>query len=216
MNPIRVLLADDHRILREGLRALLDREPGIECVGEAVDGQAALVLARQLQPDVLVSDIAMPGLNGVELIRRLRSEQPQLRLLVLSAHDEERLVLAAMEAGASGYLLKDSAGSELAEAIRSVAAGRIQLAQALVGIFVQQFRHRGQAAAASGSSPLTPREREMVQLFSEGHSTSAIAQRLHLSVKTVATHRENILHKLQISGVAEMTRYALREGLSTL
>ena len=215
MNRIRVLLADDHRILREGLRALLDREPGIECVGEAVDGQAALVLARQLQPDVLVSDIAMPGLNGVELIRRLRSELPQLRLLVLSAHDEERLVLAAMEAGASGYLLKDSAGTELVEAIRSVAAGRIQLAQALVGIFVQQFRHRGQAAPAS-SSPLTPREREMVQLFSEGHSTSAIAERLHLSVKTVATHRENILHKLRISGVAEMTRYALREGLSTL
>jgi DNA-binding NarL/FixJ family response regulator len=215
---IRVLLADDHRILREGLRALLLREGGFDCVGEAVDGPAALVLARQHRPDVLVTDIAMPGLNGVELIRRLHAELPELRVLVLSAHDEERLVLAAMEAGASGYLLKDSAGAELAEAIRAIAQGRIHLAQPLVGIFVQQFRHRqeGGSATRPAGSPLTPREREMVQLFSEGHSTSAIAERLHLSVKTVATHRENILHKLGISGVAEMTRYALREGLSSL
>lgn len=216
-SPLRVLLADDHRILREGLKALLAREADIECVGEAADGRTLLSQARQLQPDVLVTDIAMPGMNGLEAIRRLRAEAPQLRILVLSAHDEPRLVLACVEAGASGYLLKDSGCAELAEAIRDVAQGRIHLAQPLVGLFVEQYRARlnGEPLKAA-ASPLTPREREMVQLFSEGHSTSQIAERLHLSVKTVATHRENILHKLNIRGVAEMTRYALREGLSTL
>jgi DNA-binding NarL/FixJ family response regulator len=164
-----------------------------------------------------VTNIAMPGLNGLEAIRRLRVDAPQLRILVLSAHDEPRLVLACIEAGASGYLLKDSGCAELAEAIRDVANGRIHLAQRLVGLFVEQYRARldGEPLKAA-ASPLTPRERELVQLFSEGHSTSEIAERLHLSVKTVATHRENILHKLNIRGVAEMTRYALREGLSTL
>jgi DNA-binding NarL/FixJ family response regulator len=221
MVPIRVLLADDHRILREGLRSLLAQEPGMECVGEAIDGNAAIQLARQLQPDVLVTDIAMPGLNGIEAIRRLRTEMPQLRVLVLSAHDEERLVLAAMEAGACGYLLKDSAGTELVAAIEQVALGRIHLASPLVGMFVKQYRARQEGgrsgeALKPASSPLTPRERELVQLFSEGHSTSDIAERLHLSVKTVATHRENILHKLRIGGVAEMTRYALREGITSL
>lgn len=216
-SPLRVLLADDHRILREGLRALLDREADIECVGEAADGRTVLSQVRQLQPDVLVTDIAMPGMNGLEAIRRLRAEAPQLHILVLSAHDEPRLVLACVEAGAGGYLLKDSGCTELAEAIRDVAQGRIHLAQPLVGLFVEQYRARlnGEPLKAA-ASPLTPREREMVQLFSEGHSTSQIAERLHLSVKTVATHRENILHKLNIRGVAEMTRYALREGLSTL
>jgi DNA-binding NarL/FixJ family response regulator len=215
--PVRVLLADDHRILREGLKALLARESDLECVGEAADGRVLLTQVRQLQPDVLVTDIAMPGLNGLEAIRRLRVDAPQLRILVLSAHDEPRLVLACIEAGASGYLLKDSGCAELAEAIRDVANGRIHLAQRLVGLFVEQYRARldGEPLKAA-ASPLTPRERELVQLFSEGHSTSEIAERLHLSVKTVATHRENILHKLNIRGVAEMTRYALREGLSTL
>lgn len=214
---VRVLLADDHRILREGVKALLARESDIDCIGEAADGRTLLTQVRQLQPDVLVTDIAMPGLNGLEAIRRLRVDAPQLRILVLSAHDEPRLVLACIEAGASGYLLKDTGCTELAEAIRDVAQGRIHLAQPLVGLFVEQYRARleGEPLRAA-ASPLTPRERELVQLFSEGHSTSEIAERLHLSVKTVATHRENILHKLNIRGVAEMTRYALREGLSTL
>lgn len=217
MTAIRIVLADDHRLFREGLMSMLAREADIECVAEALDGQAALKLCRQHQPDLLVTDIAMPGLNGLEALRRLRSEMPEMRVLVLSAHDDERLVLAAMEAGANGYVLKDCAGSELAAAVRTVAAGRIHLAGALAGIFVRQFRgQQGITVQKAPGSALTPREREMVQLFSEGHTTSDIAARLHLSVKTVATHRENILHKLQISGVAEMTRYALREGLSSL
>lgn len=217
MTAIRIVIADDHRLFREGLMSMLAREGDIHCVAEAVDGLAAVKLCRQHGPDVLVTDIAMPGLNGLEALRRLRGEMPDLRVLVLSAHDDERLVLAAMEAGANGYVLKDCAGSELAEAVRTVATGRIHLAGPLVGIFVRQFRGQGQAPVPKApGSALTPREREMVQLFSEGHTTSDIAVRLHLSVKTVATHRENILHKLHIGGVAEMTRYALREGISSL
>ena len=211
----RVLLADDHRMVREGLRALLQAEPEIEVLGEACDGLGALSLARQLRPDVVVADISMPGLNGIELVRRLRTELPDARVLSLSVHDEERLVLAMIEAGAAGYVLKDASFADLANAIREVMAGRVYLSPALVGIFVQQYRARGEPRAARPVA-LTGRERELVQLFSEGYSTSEIAELLHLSAKTVATHRENILGKLQINGIAEMTRYALREGISSL
>lgn len=221
----RVLLADDHRILREGLRSLLQEEGDFEVVGEASDGPGALALARALLPDVLVADVSMPGLNGIELVRRLRSELPDVRVLSLSVHDEERLVLAMIEAGACGYVLKDASFGELATGIREAMAGRVHLSPALVGIFVQQFRARASAGPAeprtlpagrSAGAALTARERELVQLFSEGYSTAEIADKLHVSAKTVATHRENILGKLGIHGIAEMTRYALREGISSL
>jgi len=213
---IRIVLADDHRILRDGLSALLKREPGFEVVGEAQDGQGAVRLACELAPDVLVTDLAMPGMNGFEAIRRVRAEAPSVQVLCLSVHDEDRMVLAGIDAGAAGYVLKDSSFEELTQAIRKVMARQIYLSPGLVGVFVEGYRTRGAAVAGSAFSQLTAREREVVQLFSEGHSTSQIAEQLHLSAKTVATHRENVLHKLHIEGIAELTRYAIREGLSSL
>ena len=213
---IRIVLADDHRIMRDGLAALLKKEPGFELVGEAHDGLGAIQLARELAPDVLVTDLAMPGMNGIEAIRRVRAEAPTVQVLCLSVHDEDRMVLAGIDAGAAGYVLKDSSFDELAHAIRKVMARQIYLSPSLVGVFVEGYRTRGAAVAGSAFSQLTAREREVVQLFSEGHSTSQIAEQLHLSAKTVATHRENVLHKLHIDGIAELTRYAIREGLSSL
>jgi DNA-binding NarL/FixJ family response regulator len=213
---IRIVLADDHRIVRDGLNALLGLDPEFDVVGEAQDGQGAVRLACELLPDVLVTDLSMPGLNGIEAIRRIREQAPSVRVLCLSVHDEDRMVLAGIDAGASGYLLKDSAYTELAQAIRKVVARQIYLSPGLVGLFVEGYRTRGVAAASGAFTPLTPREREIAQLFSEGHSTQQIADLLHVSAKTVATHRENILHKLHITGIAELTRYALREGLSSL
>lgn len=212
---IRVLLADDHRIVRDGLAALLRQAGDIELVGLAEDGHGLLRLARTLQPDVVVTDISMPGLNGIEAVRRLRAEA-DLPVLCLSVHDEDRLVLAMIEAGAMGYLQKDCSFDELAQAVRQVAARRVYLSPALSGVMVRAWRERHASPAAGAFQTLTPRERELVQLFSEGYTTNEIAERLHLSPKTVATHRENVLHKLHARGLAELTRYALREGLSTL
>lgn len=213
---IRVVVADDHRIVRDGLCALLARESDIELVGQADDGLSAVKLARHLQPDIVVTDVSMPGLNGVEATRRIRTEEPSVRVLCLSVHDDSRMVLAVLDAGASGYVLKDSSFDELALAIRKVTANQVYLSPDLVGIVVGEVRNRHAPKAAAQQAVLTPREREMVQLFSEGHSTQQIAERLHVSVKTVATHRENVLHKLGIHSIAELTRYALREGLSSL
>ena len=213
---LRVLLADDHRILREGLVALLSREGDIEIVGQADDGLQAVKLARELQPDVAVVDVAMPGLNGLEAMRRIRDEAPAVRTLCLSVHDDSRMVLAVLDAGASGYVLKDCSFDELARAIRKVTAGQIYLSPDIVGIVVNEVRQRGTPRAAQTGASLTPRERELVQLLSEGHSTAEIAERLHVSAKTVATHREHVLHKLDVRGIAELTRYALREGLSSI
>lgn len=213
---LRIVLADDHRIMRDGLAALLKSEPEFELVGEACDGLSLVRLACELQPDVVVTDLAMPGLNGFEAIRRIRAAAPAVQVLCLSVHDEDRMVLASMDAGAAGYVLKDSSFDELAGAIRRVMARQVYLSPGLVGLFVEGYRSRGAVVAGTAFSQLTVREREITQLFSEGHATAQIAEQLHISVKTVATHRENILHKLRIQSMAELTRYALREGLSSL
>jgi DNA-binding NarL/FixJ family response regulator len=213
---IRIVLADDHRLVREGLRALLSRDPQFELLGLADDGLDAIRLAAELQPDVLVTDVSMPGLNGIEAIRRVRAESPSVRVVCLSVHDEDRMVLAGIDAGAAGYVLKDSSFDELVLAIRKVMQGQVYVSPGLVGVFVEGYRSRGTTHASTAFSQLTAREREIVQLFSEGHSTNEIAEQLHLSPKTVATHRENVLHKLNIESIAELTRYAIREGLSAL
>jgi len=213
---IRVVLADDHRIVRDGLCALLAREHDIEIVGQAEDGLAAVRLARDLRPDIVITDVSMPGLNGVEAIRRIRGEDAGVRVLCLSVHADSRMVLSVLDAGASGYVLKDCSYDELVLAIRKAMANQVHLSAELVGLVVDEVRSRGQSAPAARQAALTPREREMVQLLSEGLSTQQIAERLHLSVKTVATHREHVLQKLKLGSIAELTRYALREGLSSL
>lgn len=218
--PIRVVLADDHRLVRAGLCALLAAEPGLEVVGTASDGMEAVRMARELHPDVLVTDISMPGLNGVEAIRRIHAEEPGVRTVCLSMHDTSRMVLSALDAGARGYVLKEGPGEELGQAIRKVMANQVYLSAELVGVVVGEMRQRhARPAERSSERPaeaLTPRERELVQLLSEGYSTAEVAERLHVSVKTVGTHREHVMHKLDMHSVAELTRYALREGLTSL
>lgn len=214
---IRIVIADDHRIMRDGLVALLRGQPDFEVVGEAPDGAELARLTRKHKPDIAVTDLSMAGLNGLEAIRRIRADEPAVKLLCLSVHAESRLVLAVLDAGASGYVLKECSFEELVQAIRQVVAGQVYLSAQLVGVVVQEYRARVTGGAPQDSaSVLTPRERELVQLFSEGYSTNAIAERLYVSAKTVATHRQHILQKLRISSMAELTRYALREGLSSL
>jgi DNA-binding NarL/FixJ family response regulator len=216
MSNIKIVLADDHRLVREGLCALLRQQPDFELVGQAEDGLAAVKMARTLRPDVVVTDISMPGLNGVEAVRRIHQEEPNVKVLCLSVHDETAMVLSVIDAGAAGYVLKDASFEELVHAIRQVMMHRIYMSPALVGIFVEKYRTRESAELHAVASPLTAREREVVQLFSEGYSSNEIAARLNVSAKTVASHREHILAKLRIRSIAELTRYAIREGLTSL
>ncbi len=213
---IRIILADDHRIMREGLAAMLREEPDFEIVAHAGDGSELVRLSRELQPDIVITDVSMPALNGIEAIRRILDDAPRVKLLCLSVHDERPLVAAVMDAGAAGYLLKDCAFEELLRAVRTVLANQVYISPGIAGVLVQDYRDRGAGAQKSAFSELTAREREVVQLIAEGHSTKEIAGRLHLSAKTVGTHREHIMAKLGVSGTAELTRYAIREGLASL
>ncbi len=212
---IRILLADDHQIVREGLAALLDGQPGIEVVGFALDGREAVKLAEELSPDLLLMDVAMPGMNGVEATRQLASQLPQVKVLCLSMHVERRFVSAVLEAGAAGYLLKDCAREELAEAIRQVSAGRSYLSPAVAATVVEDYAARLAGRLPRNASALSGREREVLQLLAEGASTREIAQRLHLSTKTVGSHRERIMRKLGLDSIAALTKYAIRHGLTT-
>jgi len=213
---MRIVLAEDHGLVREGLCALLGCASDIELVGQAEDGLAALALVQRLRPDVLLTDVSMPGLNGIECARRVRASDEGVRVLCLSMHADTRTVMSAIEAGASGYLLKDACSAELLQALRTVAAGRVHLSADLVGLLVACRGSRPGGAAAVRTAALSAREREVAQLLSEGFSTKQAAERLFISAKTVATHRENIMHKLDIRSMAELTRYALQEGLSSL
>lgn len=216
MSRIRVIVADDHRIVREGLIALLAREPDIAVVAEARDGMELVRLARELQPDVVLVDLAMPRMNGIEAIRRLRAEPLACRIVCLSVSEQPQQVQAALDAGANGYVLKENSFDELARGIRRVIAGQLYLSGELVGGLMQCLRQSQGAAAVSQAERLTPRERQMVQLLSEGYTAQQIADQLHVSAKTVATHREHVFAKLRIQGIAQLTRFALREGLSSL
>lgn len=208
-SPTRILLADDHRIIRQGLRSLLDAEADLAVVGEAEDGRQALALARDLKPDVVILDISMPGLNGMETARLLRQNHPDILVLMLSMHADRRFVQEALALGVQGYLLKDSAFEELAEAIRSVRKGHCVLGRAIAHLADTD-------PPCQDDSVLSVREREVLQLMAEGDNTKVIAHKLSVSVKTVETHRQHIMHKLNIHTVAGLTRYALREGLTHL
>ena len=216
MKTIRLLLADDHEVLREGLRVLLEQEPDLEVVGEVGDGRSAVGLARELAPHVVVMDIGMPDLNGVEATRQILSEGKGTRVLCLSVHREGSVVGAMLEAGAHGYVLKTSAGRELVEAVRAVAAGDSFLSPAVASYVLSQHV-RGEGGEASGAfGDLTPREREVLQLIAEGHHSKGAARHLGITSKTVLAHRENIMKKLDIDSVPGLVRYALREGISEL
>lgn len=213
---LRILLADDHRIVREGLSVLIGKQPGMEVVGTALDGREAVRLARELAPAVVLMDVAMPGMSGIEATRQIAAELPEVRVICLSMHAERRFVSAVLEAGAAGYLLKDCAQEELAEAICQVAAGHSYLSPAVAATVVEDYAAHLSGGAGADASPLSGREREVLQLLAEGRSTRDIAQLLHLSPKTVGSHRERIMRKLGIDSIAGLTKYAVRHGLTSV
>ena len=211
---IRIVLADDHELFLAGIRTVLEQEADMEVVAEAKDGRAAIEAALEHVPDVVVMDVNMPLLNGIEATRQVLAKLPDIKVLCLSMHHERRLVLAVLDAGAAAYVVKESALNELIEAIRNVVAGRTYLSPAIAGTVIEAYK----AARPKESAPfdvLTDREREVLQLISEGHTTKQIAGQLHVSGKTVSTHREHIMRKLNLHSVAEITKYAIREGMTS-
>lgn len=212
---IRVLLVDDHEIMLNGLRSLLGQQEGMEVVGEAKDGREAVESARQLSPHVVVMDLSMPGMNGIEATRRISAELPAVKVLCFSMHGDQRFVGAALEAGAAGYLLKERALEDLVRGIRTVVAGETYLCPRIASAVVEAYKSTRARADASAYSLLTAREREILQLIAEGNTNAKIAEILGLSVKTIGTHRERMMAKLDIHTVAELTKYAIREGLTS-
>jgi DNA-binding NarL/FixJ family response regulator len=210
-----ILLADDHQLIREGTRSLIEKQPDLKVVGEAGDGRTAVSLARKLAPDIVIMDISMPELNGIDATRQIIENSPRTRVVVLSMHSDKRFVAAALKAGASGYLLKDGVSAEVSDAIRAVAAGQTYLSPRIAGIVVEDYVSNLPAGAAAAGAVLTAREREVLQLIAEGKATKRIAASLHASVSTVETHRRHIMEKLQFFSVAELTKYAIREGLTS-
>lgn len=213
---IRVLLADDHTIVRQGVRMCLEAMGDISVVAEAEDGQAAVALALQLRPDVAVVDLTMPRLNGVEAIRQIKRDLPTCEVVVLSVHDSEAYIVQALRAGAAGYVLKRNAATELAEAIRAAASGQAYLHPAVARRVIDDYLSRIRTSETDFAEPherLTPREREVLQLVAEGHSTRAIAGLLCLSTKTVEHHRASVMTKLGLHGQTELVKYAIRAGL---
>jgi DNA-binding NarL/FixJ family response regulator len=213
---IRILLVDDHQMMRDGLRSILDLEDDLDVVGEAGNGYEALELARTRRPDVIVMDIGMKDLNGIETTRQIMAHNSRAKVIALSTHSSEPYVISMLEAGASGYVLKDAAVDEMRRAIRVVAGGSHYLSPEIAGTVVTS-RLRGPAEeGASASAVLAPREREILQLLAEGHTSSEIARQLHIATTTVDSHRRNIMKKLDLHSVAELTKYAIREGLTSL
>ena len=212
METIRVLIADDHTLVRAGIRALLQGLEGVEVVAEAGDGREAMALAEVHRPDVLVTDIAMPHVSGLELAGRVARELPEARVIILSMHGNEEYASRALQAGAAGYLLKDSGLAELELAVRAVARGETYLSPAVSKhVIADYLRRTGGAPPESGS--LTPRQRQVLRLIAEGKTTKAIARLLGVSVKTVETHRAQLMDRLDIHDVAGLVRHAIRIGL---
>jgi len=210
-----ILLVDDHRIVREGLRTLLGQQPDLEVVGEAADGRDAVTQARLLRPDVIVMDIAMPELNGVEATRLILAELPHVRIVALSMYADRRFVAEILRAGALGYVLKDGAFEELALAIRTITEGKTYLSPSIAGLVVEELVQRTSAPGSPSLGGLPPRERQVLKLLADGMRPREIAQELAISVKTVEVHKQNLMNKLEIHTASELTRFAIREGLST-
>lgn len=212
----RILLADDHKIIRDGLRALLEKQPDMEVVGEAQDGLTTIKLAKKLLPNIVIMDIGMPDMNGIDATRQIFSETQGIKVIALSMHSDRRFVLQMLKAGASGYLLKDSAFEELASAIKTVMAGQPYLSPKITDVVIKEYIVSLPKNEETVFTKITVREREVLQLITEGKSTKQIAAFLNVSVKTIETHRQQIMEKLDIHSIAELTKYAIREGLTSL
>jgi two-component system, NarL family, response regulator NreC len=213
---IRIIIADDHKIMRQGLRSLLEKDPGIEVVAEADTGRQTISLVREFLPQVVIMDVEMPDLNGVDACRQILEEFPHIKIIALSMHADRRFVVNMLQAGAQGYLLKDCAFEELVQAIRLAMANRTYLSPGVAVVVVNDYSKPNTTPSLAESPDLTNREREILQLMSEGKRSSQIAGLLSISVKTVDTHRQQIMNKLGTRSVAELTKYAIREGLTSL
>lgn len=214
---IKILLAEDHTLVRSGIRSLLEASSDVEVIGEAGDGRVAIDLCDQLQPNLVLMDVAMPGLNGIEATRKIRANHPNMRVIMLSMHGDRQYVYESLKAGAGGYLLKAAAFTDLLAAIRAVMAGKTYLSPPLSDVVMDDYVRRAQGdLQGSELEKLSAREREVLQLISEGNSSAAVADLLHISVRTVDTHRHNIMEKLNIHSIAGLTRFAIRHGLGSL
>lgn len=213
---MKILLADNHRLFCDGLRMLLAQEPGIEVVGEADNGRVAVQLTRELSPDIVIMDIGMPELNGMEATRQIVTEMPNTKVVAVSMYANRQYVAGMLSAGASGYVVKDSAFTELMQAIHVIGNGGRYLSADIVGVIVDDYVQRVASSQDSALERLSEREREVLQLMAEGHTTADIAGRLHVSRKTVETHRKHIMLKLEVRSVAELTKFAIREGITSL
>jgi len=213
---IKVLLVDNHAIIREGLRSLLEKQHEMEVIADTDDGRKAIELVRELLPNIVIMDITMPGLNGIEATRQITAEFPDVKVIALSIHSKRRYVADMLSAGATGYILKECLFDELVQAIKAVAAGGRYLSPRITDVVVSDYVKRLSATTESPFEALKNREREVLQLVAEGKSTKQIALELHVSTKTIEANRRQIMEKLNIHSIAELTKYAVREGLTTL
>jgi len=210
--PMSILIVDDHGVLRAGLRALLNAEPDLHVVGEAADGQTGLRLATELNPDLVLMDITMPGMSGIQVTRQLKETLPSTRVLILTLHEDESLLREAIRAGASGYILKQAVEAELISAIRAVGRGELYIHPAMTRALLKDVSPL-LVPEENPTEPLSPRELEVLRLVAQGHTNRQVAEMLHLSVRTVESHRANLMDKLGLSSPAQLVRYAIEHGL---
>jgi two-component system response regulator NreC len=213
---IRVILADDHTIVRHGLSKLIQQQEDMEVIAQAGDGHSTVELTRELAPDMVIMDIGMPDLNGIDATRQIINDFPQVKIIGLSMHSGKKFVIEMLKAGASGYLLKDCALEELVTAIKTVAGGKIYLSPSITDVVVENYVRNSKKKERSAFSLLSEREREVLQLMAEGKTTKQIGQRLHISPKTVEGHRLRLMSKLNMDSIAQLTKYAIQEGLTSL
>ncbi len=211
-----ILLVDDHKLFRDGLRSMLDSHSNLVVIGEAGDGQSAIKLARDLQPDIVLMDITMPDLNGIEAARRITTEAPSIKVIILSMHSDRRYIIEALKSGARGYLLKDSALEEVVSAIDDCRVDKVFLSSKISDFVINDYINIAKTGETSAYTVLSAREREVLQMLAEGKTTKEIAAQLVVSVKTIETYRKQIMDKLDLHSIAELTKYAIREGLTQL
>jgi two-component system, NarL family, response regulator NreC len=216
MADIRILLVDDHTILRDGLRSLLEREPGLKVVGEVGDGRAAVEIAEKLIPDIIVMDVAMPLLNGIEATTKIKQSHPHIKIIILSMYDYENYIRQALAAGAAGYILKDACATELIDAIHAVKKGESVLSPAITRLVIEDYLRWGEIQPVENNNNLTTREREVLQLIAEGYTNKEISEILVIAAKTVQAHRTNLMDKLDLHSKGDLIKYAIRKKIIEL